>query len=991
MKKIQNAFTLLHLYEMAEEKTLYHAGQEAQNIEPQCHFLLQIFPEPLAKIICFSKDELFPVSKSQLWKIMCGDSYQSREKKIQNYLAVHRQACHLSIKANWMKMLRECGDEVLPLVWSWYHSTIETAYQQTPMNQNTSFSAEKQGNYQALVCRSIIQNKWNEAKAEDLAELLTRLSLLAAACVITLPEQAEHLFPPNGQHQEAEPEQLEPAVTGLDYLCNSAFERLNGEDYDRAYHACLDLLQTRDTELTQNPQRRGDLLYLLYLCVTTKQSLRIPEWIGRSREELMAEAHACESPKLAERAKNLYHIARGLFYNEQEYAKCHQLCRSLWREYGRTLEQWGNERGDVLYLLERCNAKKKELKIPNYLPQNSRKLLELAAEYGSREAEELLNPPFAMKRLTRRTLLTAKAVEKAPFEQAALCVFNCVNRKAALFLESVPEDWSAVTKCVDYDEEHWERMEALGCQRTSKNLYQLIDPQYPRKFLLLSDNEHKNLHNTLEILEAIQEYRSMDTEARTEFRNIQIYVRGKFDVLGSQIDAMLNLVSTPVIRVYILDDEKDASRVLSTHPLFYSIRAKKQKERKKLHYVIIGGTETALWLAREAFWMMTFDDPNIQTAITVLAPKSARMEARFSSLCPGLSPDVKQFIWKHGSEDAPTFVETELEFSSLREKLKNCDDACYFSVAAGSDEENETLALWLREWTVRQAVSEAKEQKLKKLQDLPIITFLCRDPYMAYLSEKLVVQSEFYSRAWYANYDLIPFGVESERYTWEEMDGGAAEQQALCAHFQYAWVAPNEKGFSEEELRKLLDAEDEYYRLSYNRDSSLSVAHYLPYRLFQYVNQETGARILPEPWDKFDGSVFLSSLHRKQLADAVTSYLTTCGEKILLEHSKLEQLRWIRFLMSRGWMPASIKEMKGYIRHQTPRQQLYIAKLHPCLVPDHELDNVAAALQKANGSHKDFHSNNLRTVKLTAEILEAKWLKGLELEQTKQETEELPR
>ena len=45
--------------------------------------------------------------------------------------------------------------------------------------------------------------------------------------------------------------------------------------------------------------------------------------------------------------------------------------------------------------------------------------------------------------------------------------------------------------------------------------------------------------------------------------------------------------------------------------------------------------------------------------------------------------------------------------------------------------------------------------------------------------------------------------------------------------------------------------------------------------------------------------------------------------------ARYEHGRWNRFMISRGWLPASLEQMLAYIQRGNGRHQLYIAKLHP--------------------------------------------------------------
>jgi len=53
-----------------------------------------------------------------------------------------------------------------------------------------------------------------------------------------------------------------------------------------------------------------------------------------------------------------------------------------------------------------------------------------------------------------------------------------------------------------------------------------------------------------------------------------------------------------------------------------------------------------------------------------------------------------------------------------------------------------------------------------------------------------------------------------------------------------------------------------------------------------------------------------------------------------------EHIRWNYFICSRSWRQASVARMRQYIGLGNPRQQLYLAKLHPCIVDWNRLKYV---------------------------------------------------
>ena len=97
--------------------------------------------------------------------------------------------------------------------------------------------------------------------------------------------------------------------------------------------------------------------------------------------------------------------------------------------------------------------------------------------------------------------------------------------------------------------------------------------------------------------------------------------------------------------------------------------------------------------------------------------------------------------------------------------------------------------------------------------------------------------------------------------------------------------------------------------------------------------------------------------------------------------AKWEHDRWNRFMISRGWKPASIEQMRTYIAAGNRRQQLYIGRLHPCICPFEELEQLELELKKS------FRNTDIQNIRMTGLILTRQWTRRLPDAAAKNKTE----
>lgn len=85
-------------------------------------------------------------------------------------------------------------------------------------------------------------------------------------------------------------------------------------------------------------------------------------------------------------------------------------------------------------------------------------------------------------------------------------------------------------------------------------------------------------------------------------------------------------------------------------------------------------------------------------------------------------------------------------------------------------------------------------------------------------------------------------------------------------------------------------------------------------------------------------------------------------------------------MLSRGWLPASADDAVFAVKCGNERQQLFVAKLHPCICAYEGQKELKLALKNECGMDKDFYSYDMANIKDTKRLLALEWLKEREKE-----------
>ncbi|MDO5407807.1 MAG: hypothetical protein Q4F28_10850 [Eubacteriales bacterium] len=535
---------------------------------------------------------------------------------------------------------------------------------------------------------------------------------------------------------------------------------------------------------------------------------------------------------------------------------------------------------------------------------------------------------------------------------SGICYFNADNIYSKTFLKTKPESWT-----VEYD--------SYSC---------IFNENLPQRLFLIDDDIDKNLSDLLTMLQEIKNAMPSFNGSRLE-----IFIRHNSDTARAIIDTAVSHMGNILLPIYIINDDKSAAQqLLSQHPLFYPLKGVKLSEtpvspdedRPILNFVILGTSDVAEWLIREAFWMMGDKNNAVEHKITLLAPNGEDFIVKLKTKYPGM---VKDNFNIQGIE-IPDIIGKNINFDSS-ELLDEVDNIvsespyCYFSVATPDDEVNLSIAMRIREASIRTYIRNAADTALS---DLFPIAFLCREDKIAWLSRSMVIEKENQGNKWFNTWSLIPFGEISNRYSWNEITGGTFQQLALCIHYQYNDIESNESDSEmDSTYEKAYNAKKDFYLRQYNQDSSYSLALSLPYRIFQF-NELNGNRVSPIAWGIRDKTVFSTAEQLALLSKRINErFMKPDAWKKIAEW---EHARWVRWMLSRGWLSASFDDAVFAFKQGNPRQQLFVARLHPCICSYEDLSELQKVLYEQCNIKKDFYTADLINVKATKRILSLEWI-----------------
>ena len=429
-------------------------------------------------------------------------------------------------------------------------------------------------------------------------------------------------------------------------------------------------------------------------------------------------------------------------------------------------------------------------------------------------------------------------------------------------------------------------------------------------YFLVSDDEDKNVDDTLQMIENMTGNSPRAASGRVNQRNTSIYCYAT----SEEAEVLLDSKDKEEIRVVLMDEVRDAVyEHLYKHPLYIGIEPKDTaKGPGKISLLIVGGGNAGIKFLKAAVWCGQMK--NFGLDIHLIDIKGNLIRKKLEEECPEL------FLERAGySID----IHKGNIFSSMAEKYLNMlEDINYCAVCLGDDEDNIRASIWLRKfYYMRRNASQP---------------FICA--YLESSSKRAALWNLYENTRTKERlyYNIVPFGRRGMCFGAQSDAAFIMEYLGLGVQAHY-WRLTGESG--DEERRA---AVKNFYDKQSNRRSSIANGIHIGVKLW-----ELGLGIMRVPHDKKLRQIFDRYIHPIDFAQET--------EGKLEPYYNLEHERWMAYMRTEGWRLASkggdgIDDIREcYEDYCTQfKNQNYMIKLHPALVPLKSKTPGAATLQEVD-------------------------------------------
>ncbi|MBR0397128.1 MAG: sel1 repeat family protein [Eubacterium sp.] len=522
-----------------------------------------------------------------------------------------------------------------------------------------------------------------------------------------------------------------------------------------------------------------------------------------------------------------------------------------------------------------------------------------------------------------------------------VCFFNADNESTRTFLRSLGRGWRAVRLQSENEMLMWNAAWDLimqagnGIDPCLEEWMQNSAADSRAIFFLFDTDTENNLECLVRITGRFnQEIRNAGEDNARLLENIRFFVRcSAGDETAERVVDTCNAAHEfrreAYFRITLCDPAKDASAWLLTHaPLFAPVISGRYR---KPAVAVLGAGGIVPQLICDMLSVLPEDRDGKPLSITVIDEQAGEVKQKLLDLAPALFEE-------NAPEKLPvsvSFMEvSEGDFFRKLEFNKDKDPAWerlrfgwnYYIAAGNDDRENLQRAVRLRETLTRM-----------DLRNRPLIAAYVKSEVLSGQAARFQVPGERIGFAWYNRYDICCFGSSGQMYTKETLLDSPWKTRAFALHCAYYGDAGNH----------LFDAGLDYWSRCYNREASERSAMSGIYKLYLAGLLRPDSAGAGAGDQSPEAEVQRRELWERWLEEPVHEEKATRDEHI----------RWNYFVCSRGWRQASVARMQQYIGMGNPRQQLYLAKLHPCIVDWNRLKYVETEfnhlMQSRNPEWKD--------------------------------------
>ena len=355
-----------------------------------------------------------------------------------------------------------------------------------------------------------------------------------------------------------------------------------------------------------------------------------------------------------------------------------------------------------------------------------------------------------------------------------------------------------------------------------------------------------------------------------------------------------------------------AYNLLFKEPLFLALSSKE----KQLSILVVGSGSIGHELIKACAWcgQLGFE---YKLQINIVDKNISWYKKFLQKECPELF---------NGQYDLK-FYEADVQTEDFEQILiKHCKKINYIITTLGNDGLNIKTALYLRSFYLRTSADFSYE---------PIIAVQITDKTKnAYAKEFTAIDRERINhRGWKINslsaqnYNLVPFGSNDSIYSYNFIIDSETEKLAINSHAVYELMFTSNKA-TESDIRK------NYGLNELNRRSNQANAIHIIYKLFIF-----GYEI-----KKIENATEKEIEESKKLSTELKEKFM--NKTIIEKLSRLEHERWNAFMRTEGWHGATVKNVEKYIYQTEGSHKFSRAKLHACICPWKELDDVVEKYDK---------------------------------------------
>lgn len=432
-------------------------------------------------------------------------------------------------------------------------------------------------------------------------------------------------------------------------------------------------------------------------------------------------------------------------------------------------------------------------------------------------------------------------------------------------------------------------------------------------YYIISEDDDANVDQTLKMIHDMTSGSAWYTKQRLCQRNVTLHCYAT----NAEAEILLDAKDKQDLKVVLVDEVRDAVyEQLYEYPLYMNQMKTGGAKQNTLTLLIVGGGKAGCEFLKAAVWSGQMISYKLNIHLFDL--EGTNLQERLEEECPELLAEGGSYqICIHEGDVFSSIMQNELD------ALGQVD---YCVSALGDDERSIRAAVWMR----RHFCAKTGYTK----------PFICA--YVQSLAKKMAVSelSENTRRKTSLSYGIVPFGCGGVYYGNESDAAFVLEYLGLGVQSHYFRL---NRG-SDAESRRY--AVQNFYEKQGNRRSSIANGMHISTKLW-----EMGYGILRVPEKGEELECYRRCVKPVDFAEILSSL----SETERAAYYNLEHERWMAYVRTEGWRLASnggrtLAEIRACyeLYCEEFKNQNYLAKMHPALVPIDSDDPSVATLQQVD-------------------------------------------